>query len=181
MNKWINIKDSLPEEIVLVTDGEYIATSYYIKNYAHSGEGRWGETTSPIKEWDITHWTPLPDLPVKEFTLCIICGKEETIRKPYKKLVDNKIIVSNRLPYKDRCTKCFRQYFTKKYSDIFGEVDFSDFSDQDYIKLGQKSMSIFVMDAGSIIRDFYKTGDRELIDKILGDFLNEKKGLSKST
>jgi len=114
--------------------------------------------------------------------LCIICGKEESIRKPRQYLVDNKIIIeNNRLPYKDRCTKCFRQSFTKKYSDIFGEVDFSEFSDQDYIKLGQKSMSIFVMDAGSTIRNFYKTGDRELIDKILGDFLDDKKKLSKST
>lgn len=183
MEKWINVKDSLPSKgIVLVTDGVDIATSYYIKNYAHSGEGRWGETASAIKEWNITHWMPLPNLPNKETTeICIICKKEESIRKPHQKFVDNKIIESNRLPYYRKCTKCFRQYFTKKYSDIFGEVDFSNFSDQDYIKLGQKSMSIFVMDAGSIIRDFYKTGDRELIDKILGDFLNEKKGLSKST
>lgn len=116
MKKWINVKDGLPSKgIVLVTDGVDIATSYYIKNYAHSGEGRWGETASAIKEWNITHWIPLPDLPVKETTeLCKICGKEESIRKPYKKLVDNKIIVSNRLPYNGWCTKCLRQSFTKK-------------------------------------------------------------------
>lgn len=75
----------------------------------------------------------------------------------------------------------FTTIIYQKNSDIFGEVDFSDFSDQDYIKLGQKSFSIFVQDAGSIIVNFYKTGDRKLIDKILGDFLNEKKKLSKST
>ena len=104
-----------------------------------------------------------------QLLICRICRKEESIRK------DGKLL------YDEKCTKCIRQNVIEMHPDIFGKINFLEFSDQDYIKLGQICFSIIVQDAGRVVRDFYKTGEREYIDRILGDFLDGNKKLFEST
>lgn len=76
MQKWISIKDQLPEGDVgiLVTDGKVVVTAClcYLKNEprwwsAHGFGGyEWEfDFSSTFKDNAITHWMPLPDLPSK--------------------------------------------------------------------------------------------------------------------
>ena len=58
MSKWISVKDRLPKttELVLITDGDNIATLAYIA-YVKGG-GRWANNVTSI-----THWMPFPPPP----------------------------------------------------------------------------------------------------------------------
>ena len=59
--QWISVEDRLPEttELVLITDGENIATLAYIAY--EKGGGRWAN-----KVTSITHWMPLPTPPKEQ-------------------------------------------------------------------------------------------------------------------
>ena len=70
MSKWISVNDSLPEGDVpvLVTDGDQVLVGeriYGIREWKCVGVG------GPDWYWDfdnygtITHWMPLPDLPIQ--------------------------------------------------------------------------------------------------------------------
>ena len=66
MNKWINVKERLPENgdynDYLITDGKncYVCCYLYIHNVWMSSMGR------SLNDINITHWMPLPELPKEE-------------------------------------------------------------------------------------------------------------------
>lgn len=89
MNKWISVKDRLPEEEVpvLVTYLSYNTGEPIADSIAIFSEGEWYWYTDPDNDYieqgpvivEITHWVPLPE-PAKEETevveLCPHCEKE---------------------------------------------------------------------------------------------------------
>lgn len=75
MNKWISVKDKLPEKgdynDYLITDGEHC----YVGHYRHDADawdsklgwiqGMYADTGETY-DINITHWMPLPELPKEE-------------------------------------------------------------------------------------------------------------------
>lgn len=72
--EWINIKDNFPktESLLLTTSKKILIGDWYNNVWRVSGKIRWEESikggfelVSDLKTSDITHWMPLPELPIQ--------------------------------------------------------------------------------------------------------------------
>lgn len=75
VDRWISVKDRLPEENILVlcyarsTTGE--GNNYFLGALAH-GEFWFlkvndiGHVSCPVLHWEVTHWQPLPESPKED-------------------------------------------------------------------------------------------------------------------
>lgn len=75
VDRWISVKDKLPEENILVlcyarsTTGE--GNNYFLGALAH-GEFWFlkvndiGHVSCPVLHWEVTHWQPLPESPKED-------------------------------------------------------------------------------------------------------------------
>jgi len=70
MNKWISIKDRLPEinsdTKLIVSEYSHYKNKKFVSVYYYMGENDWqnsfGESLD-TSEYEVTHWMPLPEPP----------------------------------------------------------------------------------------------------------------------